>query len=129
VPDTRAAGWFVDTKRDDALAGYGRRQPAPTLFLVAVAEDRRWGDGDVGADPGGHPTGAGPPQLFKQDRLVQRPGIGAAISIWIFQAQQVEGGAARKQFPRELLSGLPFFDVGPDLRVDEAAHRPPKGGG
>jgi hypothetical protein len=75
-----------------------------------------------------HSTRAGAPQFFKQDRLVQRPGIGAAIGFWILQAQQVEGGAALEQLAGKLFGGLPFLDVGPDLGVDEAAHRLAKGG-
>jgi hypothetical protein len=80
----------------------------------------------MGADPGRHPGRAAAGQLLKEDRLVDRAGGGAAVSLLVLQAEQVEGAEALEEIAGELTLGLPVVDPGPDFFLNELADGSPK---
>ena len=71
---------------------------------------------------GGDATGATAGQLFEKHGLVEHAGVRTAISLWIFETQQVEPTTSTEQLSWKLLGLLPLVDMGADLLVDEGAH-------
>ena len=121
--DVRAGAGLGDAERADQLPADRRHEVALLLLLGAELPDRRRGDVDVGADPGGRPARARARHLLAQHRLVQVVAALTAVLLGVLQPEQPLGGQLREHLVGEPPLLLPLLGMWRELPLDEAARR------